>query len=92
MKQTKGEKMNATFSKESDSVMTTIGKLSVSGMLIERVGENAYNVISKATGAVLERCIDAVELARYERGMDYIAKQHGREIASFIYEKPVHSV
>ena len=83
--------MNATFSNESDAVKETIGKLTNSGMLIERVGEDAYNVISNATGAVLERLVSATELTRYERCIKYVAVKHGKEITeSFSYIKPVH--
>mgnify|MGYP000146051866 CR=1 FL=1 len=83
--------MNATFSNESDAVKETIGKLTNSGMLIERVGEDAYNVISNATGAVLERLVSATELTRYERCIKYVAVKHGADITqSFKYIKPVH--
>lgn len=83
--------MNATFSNESDAVKETIGKLTNSGMLIERVGEDAYNVMSNATGAVLERLVSATELTRYERCIKYVAVKHGKEITeSFSYIKPAH--
>lgn len=81
------------YRNETDETQTIIGKLTNSGLTIERVGENLYNVVSKATGAVLERLVPAVELARYERCMDYVARQHGQDIAQrFRYTKPVHSV
>lgn len=67
-----------------------IKKLTESGMLIEQVGEDAYNVMSTATGAVLERLISASDLARYVRGMKYIAQRHDRHTESFKYVKPVH--
>lgn len=77
---------------ETDATMELIGKLTLSGMLVERVSEDAYNVISNATGAVLQHLIPSVELAQYVRCMDYVAKQHGREITeSYKYVKPVHS-
>jgi hypothetical protein len=84
--------MNATFSKESKPVVAVIETLTKSGMLIERVGEDAYNVISNATGAVLQRLIPSDELAQYVRCMNYVAEKHGRDITeSYKYVKPVHS-
>lgn len=84
--------MNTTFSNESDTVKTVIGKLADAGMLIERVGEDAYNVISQATGAVLERLAPATELERYERCISYVTIQHHKDITySFKYVKPTHS-
>lgn len=83
--------MNATFGRETESVRETIARLTDSGMLIERVGEDAYNVISNATGAVLERLVSATELTRYERCIKYVAVKHGADITqSFKYIKPVH--
>ena len=84
--------MNANFSNETDEVKTIISNLTGAGMLIERVGEDAYNVISNATGAVLERLVSTKELTRYERCVSYVAIKHGRDITeSFKHIKPVHS-
>lgn len=82
--------MNTTFN--SGAVTKLIERLTESGMLIEQVGEDAFNVISNATGAVLERLTPATELAKYVRCMDYVAEKHGREIEEgFSYIKPVHN-
>lgn len=84
--------MNATFGRETEAVRDTISRLTDSGMLIERVGEDAYNVMSNATGAVLDRMVSAIDLARLVRCMNYVAEKHGRDITeSYKYVKPVHS-
>jgi hypothetical protein len=81
--------MNATFS--VNIVNQVIDRLTESGMLIEQVGEDAYNVISNATGAVLSRLSTGADLTQYVRCIDYIQDRHGRDTENFKYVKPVHS-
>lgn len=80
------------FSKETNATKVMIRNLRNSGMLIERVGDDAYNVISTKTGAVLQRLISVVELAQYQRCIEYVAKQHGAAIARHLHTRPAHSV
>ena len=83
------EKMMA----DANGTVNVIDSLTKSGMKVERVGDDAYNVISTATGAVLERLITAVGLAQYKRCIDYVAKQHGKDISErYRYTRSVHSV
>lgn len=78
---------------ETNATIEVRAKLNKSGMLIERVGDDAYNVISKATGAVMKRLVSATELAEYERCISYVAKLHGRNIGGgkYNYTMPVHN-
>ena len=76
-----------------DEVKTCIGKLQNSRLEIEQVGEDAFNVISKATGAVMKRLVPYTELVEYVRCMEYVANKHGEEIGqSYKYIRPVHGV
>lgn len=68
-----------------------IERLERAGLEIQLVSNGAYNVISKATGAVMERLVGRDELAKYGRCMDYVASRHGRDINErFAYVTPVH--
>ena len=79
--------------KETDATKAVRRKLTKSGMLVERVGEDAYNVISTATGAIMSRLVSATELAGYERCISYVAKTHGRNIGGgkYNYTMPIHN-
>lgn len=77
---------------KSNELQTVIGKLQASGMTIECVGVDAFNVISDKTGAVMKRQVPASELREYARCMEYLAIQHGRDIHErFRYIRPVHN-
>lgn len=71
--------------------------LNDAGLTVERVKKegldtNFYNVISNATGAVLERLASANDLNRLVTCMSYVTHRHGREISeSFAYIRPVHN-
>jgi hypothetical protein len=81
----------ANFGKETLSVELLIIELENAGLTIQRATEVGYNVISNATGAVLERMVTVKDLERYKTCMAYVAKKHGREVESFRYTKPVHN-
>lgn len=83
--------MKSIFALEAPATIAVITDLRASGLMIERVGEDAYNVISKATGAVLERLTDSRGLTRLQVCIAYTLKTKGGAIENFTYTKPAHN-
>jgi len=68
-----------------------IETLQNAGMAVEKVSEDAYNVMSTATGAILERLVPFSELESYVRCITYTKQKHWNDITNrFTYTKPVH--